>query len=180
MPSVRLFCFLFAREAGWRPRDHFPRRPSGPAWLKPLTRRAHSPRSHAASQRRGQAPHTTRVRSTRHHSQLHRTRSPPCCGGRPRDCAPLVAAMGRHACLAAGAAALRQTTRAEQSGGQPTRARPHPRRQPRASRHPLHRPAASRPGGHGQGAQHPNAAPLRQGGAGRARQTKQEENSGGE
>jgi hypothetical protein len=92
----------------------------------------------------------------------------------------VASALGRHAALPAEKEGQRQATSAEQSRGQPTHTRPHPRRQPCSPCHPLHGAAASGARRHGQGTESALVAALRQGGAARARQTKQEENSRGE
>ena len=151
-----------------------------PAAISGSTHGTHSAatqRRHVASQRRGQASHPPRVLSTRHHSQLSRARCPPRSCGWQANCAALAFVLGWHACLAGTAGGQRQTTCAEQSTSQPTRTRPHPCRQPRASRHSLHRVAAGGAPENRHRGFPPFAAALRQGGAGRPRQTKREENS---
>jgi hypothetical protein len=177
---MALFSFFFLAFRCQRAEVSTPpvwQRPNGQAAQADRRLAARSARSHAASQRRGQASHPPRVRCRRRHSQLRRACAPPRNQGRTRDRPPVVAAMGRQRCLPGGAAAHGQTTLAEQSGGQPSRARSHPRRQSRASRHSLHGAAASRASGDRQGALSPFAAALRQGRAGREAEKRQEEDS---
>jgi hypothetical protein len=141
---------------------------------------ARSPHSHAAPQRRGQASHPARVRSTLSHSQLRRSRCPPCSEGRMASAAALASAVGWQRCLAGAQGGQRQGTCTQQQAGAATRTRPHPRCQPRTPRHPLHQAAAARAGGDRQAAQPPLTAALRQGGAGSEAKKRQEEDSRGE
>jgi hypothetical protein len=115
---------------------------------------------------------TTRSRSC--------TRPTTRCGRRRASRPPLVCSVGRHTALAGAGeeSGHRQRTTAEQSGGQSTRACPHPRRQPFETRHQLHGLTARGAPQNRQAALHSDSASLRQGRAGSARQTYQEENSG--
>jgi hypothetical protein len=137
-------------------------------------------RSHAASQRRGQASHPPRVRSALSHSQPRRARRPACSEGRKASAAEMASAVGWHCCLAGAQGRQRQDTCAQQSRGEPSRTPPDPRRQPRAPRHPLRQAAACGASENRHGGVPSDAAALRQGGARCEAEKRQEEDSGGE
>lgn len=106
------------------------------------------------------------------------TRSPLHSEGRSRGHPEMARAVGRHACLSAGAASLGQTTHTQQSGDQPTRACSPPRRQPCASSSALHHTPPCNQGEDRKGTLPSHFASLWQGAAGSEAETQQEENSG--
>jgi hypothetical protein len=151
---------------------------------RPSSNRLPAPASlpccHEAVPSSAAAQHPARVHSTLHCSFLCCARCAPWCTRREADSAAVASAVGRDSALIAAQGRSWQTTRAERAGGAATCTHSHPPRQPCAQTGALLYVAATGAAENRQGAEHPDSAPLRQGGAACQAKTRQEEDSGRE
>ena len=137
--------------------------------LLPLSRQRH-----AATQCRGQASHPTRVQSTHTQSLLRRSCCSPLHRRRSTGRLSLASAMGWNSSVTAAQGGRRKTKRTQQQRGAATCTHTYPSRQPCAQGGALHRTPSIGARKDGQRGLPPDAAPLRQRGAGSEAEERQE------
>ena len=152
------------------------RRPNRQAEQAHCRLAARSARSHAASQRRGQASHPPRVHSWREGSRIQSARCSPRCSRRSGTALEVASPLGSHTAVAGGASTQRQTTHTQQRTSPSSHSCPHSQCQSCSAGCLLSDTPASGAGGDAHECVSHDDQALRQGGTARNRQTWQEAN----